>query len=112
MCPRPIRYRSLAQEGSAPADEFTRPRLEELLTRELQTIAPTKAEIPSSLTNVICDYARHLRDAGVPAEQAVIALKRILQVVMVREVATDPLRVHDRTRQLITTCIEAYYGEP
>jgi hypothetical protein len=111
MSARPIRYRTLTEDADSLRADLTRCRLEERLAGELKTFAPGEAGVSSTLTEAVCDYARYLRDAGLPAEQAVIALKRIIQAVIPREFVTDPLRVHDRTRQLVTSCIEAYYGE-
>jgi hypothetical protein len=110
MSSRLPRYRSPKEGAAASGGDGLLRRLEDRLEVQLHVFAIDFDAKSASLLAAICEYVEHLRDAGSTAEQAIIAFKRILDRVMPYENVTDPLRVHDRTRPLVTVCINAFYS--
>jgi hypothetical protein len=71
------------------------------------TYADSDATVLESLRASICAFVREQRNAGAHAEDVVIALKRVIDVVDVR-----PGRVLERralTERVVTWCIAEYY---
>ena len=71
------------------------------------TYADGDTAVLESLRESICSFVREQRDAGAQAEDVVIALKRVIDIVDVR-----PGRVLERralTERVVTWCIGEYY---
>jgi hypothetical protein len=71
------------------------------------TLGEADAAMLESLRTSICAFVREQRAAGAQAEDVVIALKRVIDVVDVR-----PGRVLERralTERAVTWCIAEYY---
>lgn len=109
MSTRPLQHGPIPGALGARASDPALELLQEQLLEQLRAFASGRGDASPALIAAISGFVRQLRAAGLQPEQALVAFKQLLQQVMPRKLVTDPLAVHDRTRQLVANCIEAYF---
>ena len=76
-------------------------------TRVLESVDPATSSADGMLRDAICDFVRDLKAEGAPPERVLVTVK---DVIAAADSGRDTEQQRRFVQQVITWCIEAYYG--
>jgi hypothetical protein len=94
---------------SLPADRHPLPQSEAAQRFALAIASHLGAgDTATEVRDAACDYVRELRERSLPPERVLVHIKEMLRTLPGRD--DDDEEQRHLVRQVITWCIEAYYG--